>query len=95
MNAPYLKELKANRNPLLKILILSPISLYLNGNFESCSSLDLEKAKKERMITLLEGNKIPEKMVDILFKIYCNGPNFKDLYLVRENISGIRKAEKL
>ena len=86
LDAPLLQEPKADKNPRLKTLILKPISLYVMGSFDACSSLDLEKAKKENVIGLLEGIKVPVHLLDYLFRLYCNDPGFNELILTGTEI---------
>ena len=48
LDAPNLKKLRVEKNPLLRTLILKPLALYKKENFKECAKLDFNRAKSRR-----------------------------------------------
>lgn len=53
LDAPSLKEIKIDKNPLLSCLLFKQIVLYSRSSFKSCPQLNITKAKKAGVVKLL------------------------------------------
>lgn len=93
VDAPVLREIKLDKNPLLKILLFKQIALYSCCSVNSCSQLYFNRTKKagiDKLLGLKESKPLPTGLrYQQVVQLYMDDPALKQIKFIFERNKGL------